>query len=78
MIKFDWMEAWDKSMYYDVETSKVWAVITRRYNSSTSTFTYEYYEYNDEFFVSLDKLKKSVENQFLLYGSRINSLKDSV
>lgn len=69
MMQFDWMNAWDKSMYYDVETSKVWATIVSNYHTMGEP---PRYKYDGDVYLDLDKLKKIVENKFLPYGARIN------
>lgn len=75
MMQFDWMNAWDKSMYYDVETSKVWATIVTDYRTIGEP---PRCEYDGDVYLDLDKLKKIIENKFSRYGSRINYVKDSV
>ena len=75
MMKFDWMNAWDKCMYYDVETSKVWATVDISCQSDSQTVCCWY---DGDVYLDLDKLKQIIENKFSPYGSRINSVKDSV
>jgi len=75
MMQFDWMNAWDKSMYYDVETSKSWATIVANYHTLGEA---PRYEYDGDVYLDLDKLKQVIENKFSRYGSRINSVKDSL
>ena len=73
-MQFDWMNAWDKCMYYEVETSKVWAEVLCDYDTGRPPL----YFYAGDTYLDLDKLKKIIENSFSRYGSRINSVKDSV
>lgn len=75
MMTFNWMDAWDKYMYYDVETSKVWATITPDYHTIGEA---PRYEFAGDTYLDLDKCKKIIENSFSRYGSCINSVKDSV
>lgn len=72
-MQFDWMNAWDKSMYYDVETSKVWATIVADYYTVGGA---PRYEYDGDVYLDLDKLKQIIENKFSRYGSCINSVKE--
>jgi len=73
MMQFDWMNAWDKSMYYDVETSKVWATIVTDYHTVGEA---PRYEHDGDVYLDLDKLKKIIENKFSRYGSCIKSVKE--
>lgn len=74
MMKFDWMNAWNKYMYFDTESSKVWAEVFCAYDAGRPPL----YFYESDTYLDLDKLKKIIENKFSRYGSRINSVKDSV
>ena len=75
-MQFDWMEAWNKRMYYEVTTSKVWAIIDISPRMIPSDPIH--YWYDGEVYLDIDKLKQIIENKFSRYGSRINSVKDSV
>ena len=72
MMQFDWMNAWDKFMYYDVETSKVWATVRTDYYTVGEP---PRYEYDGDVYLDLDKLKQIIENKFLPYGSCIKSVR---
>lgn len=63
----------DKSMYYDIETSKVWATIELAYHAIGES---PQYEYDGDVYLDLDKLKQIIENKFSRYGSCINSVKE--
>lgn len=74
MMQFDWMEAWNKRMYYEVTTSKVWAVID--INTGITFTDPPTYWYDGDVYLDVDKLKQIIENKFSRYGSCINSVKE--
>ena len=74
MMQFDWMEAWNKRMYYEVTTSKVWAIIDISHGMIPSDPVH--YWYDGEVYLDLDKLKQIIENKFSRYGACINSVKE--
>lgn len=67
MIQFDWMHFWNKSMYFDTETSKVYAVVD--YELSRSLGEKPVYAYEQEIYLELKGLQAVIERKFSRWGT---------
>lgn len=69
MIEFDWMELFDRVVYFDTATSKIWATIDKEIMTMTTTIYRVGYDHQ---FLTLDGAKNFVQNWFSRYGNVIS------